>query len=103
MFAALKKIFAQKANPLESPKSAEKWLSQQATSTTELPRTILALIQRTAQDNTVLTSQNLQALCYLDEQLQTPLQMLTHQYVSNPRMARGVQERIWQDVYRLQP
>lgn len=101
MFTALKNIFAQKVNPLESPKSAEKWLAQQVTSSTELPRTILALIQRTADENANLTSQNLQALCYLDEQLQTPLQMLTHQYVSNPRMARSVQDRIWQDVISI--
>lgn len=101
MFKALKTLFTQTANPLESPKSAEKWLSQQATSATELPRTILALVQRSSEDTSVLTAQGLEALCYLDEQLQTPLQMLTYQYVSNPRMARVVQERIWQDVISI--
>ena len=101
MLDALKKILGKPVNPLESPKSAEKWLAKQATATTQLPQTILSLIERSGSDPAVLTAQGLLALRYLDDQLQTPLQMLTYQYVSNPRMSRPVQERIWQDVISI--
>lgn len=101
MLDALKKILGKPGNPLESPKSAEKWLASQATAANQLPQTILALIERSSQDPNVLTAQGLLALRYLDDQLQTPLQMLTHQYVSSPRMSRPIQERIWQDVISI--
>ena len=98
MFSNIRKMFSKSVNPLENARGAEKWLEHAAAEGGQVPNLIVELIQRSLEDETVLNFHGLEALQYLDERLQTPIQMLTHQYVSNPRMSRTIQDRIWNDM-----
>ncbi|UXY13776.1 hypothetical protein N8I74_10630 [Chitiniphilus purpureus] len=42
--------------------------------------------------------ESLQALVLLDGAVQTPLEAICYQYVSNPRMAKDMEQRLWHDI-----
>ena len=101
MLEFIKKWFDRSGKPLASVRNVERWLERQNIEAARLPQEIVNLIDQSLDDPSLVTAEGLAALQFLDERLQTPLQMLGHQYVSNPRMSRQIQEKIWNDVISI--
>jgi hypothetical protein len=99
MFDRFSSLFAKDKSPLASVKAATQWCKQLDEAA---PATRNAKVHGVVSDfiagNQPASFESLQALMMIDEHVQEAFDAICYQYVSNPRMSKEIEHRLWKDI-----
>lgn len=91
--------FKKNGDPLDSLKSAQLWWKKSQTGDLiSVHAEVADLVNRFITSNDAPTAARLQALLWLDDQIQPAQESLVLQYVQNPRMSKTMESRLWHQV-----
>lgn len=99
MLDRLSSIFTKQKSPLVTAKAAQSWWKQlnEADAGTQLQKVhdVVVNFQETGVPHSVDT---LQALLWIDDAVQAAFEAICFQYVSNPRMPKEMEQKLWRDI-----
>ncbi|WP_283149956.1 hypothetical protein [Silvimonas soli] len=102
MRAFLNSLFSKDASPLDNPRQVTAWCSKLELADPQAQRDKVAAVV-----DEFLTSQRkpvpelLEALIKIDNGVQVGFERIRYQYVSNPRMPKEIEQKLWRDITGL--
>ncbi|HSC80429.1 MAG TPA: hypothetical protein VLC08_08755 [Chitinolyticbacter sp.] len=92
-------LLAREKSPLLNPKTAQAWCKriENLDPQTQLER-IAEVMSKHLEQSRAPDFDTLQALVAVDNAAQVPFDAMCYQYVSNPRMAKDMEQRLWKDI-----
>lgn len=99
MLDRISSLFAKDKSPLANLKSATQWckgldLVDPATRSAK----VHGIVSDFVAGNQAVTYESLQALMLIDEHVQEAFDAVRYQYVSNPRMSKEIEQKLWKDI-----
>lgn len=99
MLERLTSIFSGKSQPFESLKMAEGWCKRIAEEDPATCRNrVQALLAESLEGQRPLTADSLQALLHIDAFVQDAYSAICYQYISNPRMPKELEQKLWREI-----
>ncbi|GAB7128357.1 hypothetical protein JCM19000A_28640 [Silvimonas sp. JCM 19000] len=95
----LNNLFARDKSPLSSPKAAAAWCARLHEVDPQAQRErVAAVVREFLHTQRPVAPDQLQSLLLLDEEAQGALETIRDQYVANPRMAKNIEQKLFEDI-----
>ncbi|QLI80205.1 hypothetical protein HZU75_00875 [Chitinibacter fontanus] len=99
MLDRISSLFSKEKSPLANIKSATQWcknldMVDPATRSAK----VHGIVSDFVAGNQAVTFDSLQALMLIDEHVQEAFDAVRYQYVSNPRMSKEIEQKLWKDI-----
>ncbi|WP_373975066.1 hypothetical protein NT239_15720 [Chitinibacter sp. SCUT-21] len=99
MLDRISSLFVKDKSPLSNVKAATQWckgldLVDPATRSAK----VHGIVNDFVAGNQTITFESLQALMLIDEHVQEAFDAVCYQYVSNPRMSKEIEQKLWKDI-----